>query len=122
MVADKRFPALIQNWPFHGDTANRIGAIEHDYLELVLSSGLQDIAQGGDIGVKATANVLNVVNESVNPRQLLGRGTLTLAVETEDRQAGLLVLAIRHGGVHDAADAVLGAEQRHEFHALGLVQ
>ena len=49
-------------------------------------------------------------------------GLLARAVEAVDRQAGLLVLAVADVLVDGPADAVLGAEQRDQLHAVGLVQ
>ena len=77
--------------------------------------------QRTDIGIEAAPHVLQVEDDVVHVRHLLGRGLLVLAVEADNGQARLGVGAVvdmrpRRRG---AAEAVLGAEYLGHVDAAG---
>ena len=65
----------------------------------LLPGRLQHQAQRADVGIESGADILDVVDQDVQPLQALGRRLPGLAVEAQDRQAGLLVLAVGHLGI-----------------------
>ena len=117
--ADERFEAGMDHSALDLLAADGIGPVEHDEAQLVPGRRLHGEAHGGEVGVVAAADVLDVEDQRVEAFELLlaGReGCEVLAVERMRRNAGARV-----AGVGDlleilqvAAHAVLGAEERRQ--------
>src|SRR5487761_1349411 len=83
----------------------------------MLRGGFHRITHRSDESVEAHSRILNVVNKRVDAVKHVIGGTPRLAKQTINRQAGGGVGAGRDFRVFLAGDAVLGAENRHEFYA-----
>ena len=93
------------------------GPIEHDDFDLARRRFLHHVRHRRHVGVEARADVLQIDHDGVQTVEHVGCRPLRRAVERMDRQARALVLRRRHGGVENAADAVLRAEERDELGA-----
>ena len=96
VIGREGFPIGVANGAFHRQAAQRIGTIQNDDGQLVFRSCLENISQGGNVGVITTAGILNIVNQGIEAAKSFGGRLAPLAVETVNRQAGLLVLGIRY--------------------------
>ena len=113
-VAGEPDAALVERGAFDLPAANRVRAVEHDDANLPLRRLLHHVRHRRAVGVEADAHVLQIDHERVDALQHLVGGTPRRAVERMDDQARLLVLRRRDVLVDDAANAVLGAEERDE--------
>ena len=121
MAANEGAAAVVHPRARDRHAVDRIRPVEHHEGLLVLGSGLHRLEHRGHIRVEPAADVLDVEHDRIDVGEHLRRGSLRLAVEALHRHARLLVLAVRHVGlVERAAGAVLGSEDRHELHAVGL--
>ena len=110
MIGDERREFRIADGPRNGTTADRVGAVEHKHLLARLARRFEHQAERADVGVIACSDVLDVVNQGVQPFEIRGTRLPVLAIEADDRQARGLVLAVRHRRVNLAANSMLGAE------------
>ena len=97
--------------------ADRVGAVEHHDPLAVAHGGPHHLHRGAEVGVVPRADVLQVHQQDVEPREHRRGGGGVLAVETVDWEAGGAVHGVgdrraRRGG---AAEPVLRAEERHEL-------
>ena len=101
-----------------GEPAQRVGPVQDHHFDVLLGAGAHHQAQGGDEGVGAGADVLDVIDHHIDPFQHVGRGFPGGTVQGVHRKAGFRVLAAGHvvAGVGVPADAVLRAVQGHEVH------
>src|SRR5437660_454548 len=84
-------------WSFSADSAAaRIWPIQHHDLDFVLGRRLHHQPQRADIRVKTTSRILNIKDQRVNALETFPRRFAPLAVQAENRQAGLVVLAVRY--------------------------
>ena len=113
---------LLERRTFDLEPVDRVRPIEHEDRDLPLRRLLHHVRHRRLVRVEARADVLDVDDHRVDALQHLVGRAARLAVERVDRQAGLLVLLRRHLVVERAPDPVLGAEERHQRHALGLEQ
>ena len=102
--------------------ADRVGSIENDHVEPVLGRLFEDEAERGDVGVEASAGVLDVEDERVDALQLFGGRSLALAVQAVDRRARGAISAILDLLVPVAGEAVLGAEDRYQRDVRSVVE
>ena len=102
-----------------GDLAapDRVGAVENQDVLAALLGRLQDQAERRDVGVEPSPDVLDIVDQDVDPLEVPGLGLAVPPVQADDRQAGRLIPAVGDRGVDLAANAVLGAEEFDELHA-----
>src|SRR5438874_2145599 len=122
MVTDERFSLRVEQRPFDRHAADRVGPVEDDDTQLVCGGRFENESQRRNVRVEAAADVLDVVDERVNPLKLLSRGPLGLAVKTVNGEPGFRVFTVRYRLVHLAADAVLRAEQGYQRNAGCLVE
>ena len=103
--------------------ADGVGAVEDDEADFGGGGGFEAMGEGGDVGVEAAADVLDVENEGVEAGELGGGGGAAVAIEAVDGEAGGGV-----GGVGDfrlvevATDTVFGGEEGNEGEIFGLVE
>ena len=90
-------------------------------LDLLLARRFQQIAQRRHVGVEAAADVLDVVDQRVDAFELLGGRPAPLAVQAEDRQAGLLVLAVATFSSSLPRMPCSGLKSATELHVLRLI-
>ena len=110
--ADEALPAVAQGQAFNRP-AGRVGAVEHPDRLAVLGRRFEHVAQRGDEGVDAAAEVLQVDEQDVEGFHHRGGRPAHFAVEAEDGNAELRVEEIRrfdHVVLLVAAQAVLRAE------------
>jgi hypothetical protein len=84
--ADEAFPARAQQQSFER-AASRVWAVEYPHLLAVLGRGFEQVAQGGDEGVDAAAEVLQVDQQDVETVHHRRRRTTYFAVQAEYRDA-----------------------------------
>ena len=82
--ADERFEAVHQHRPFDFGSADRIGPIADDDLDVVACRRGQAVRHRIDVGIDAGADVLQVDDEHVHVLQHLGRGLARFAVKRID--------------------------------------
>ena len=110
--ADEALPAGAQGQAFDR-AAGGVGAVEHPDRLAVLRGGFEHVAQRGDEGVDAAAEILQVDEQDVEAVHHRGGRPAHFAVEAEDGNAELRVEEIRrfdHVVLLVAAQAVLRAE------------
>ena len=115
--ADEALPARAQPQALDRP-AGRIGPIEHPDRLAMPRRGLQHVAQRGDEGVDAAAEVLQVDQQDVEGLHHGRRRSPHRAVEAEDRDAVHRVGKVRrldHVVLLVAAQAVLRTERRRQF-------
>ncbi|ENO77337.1 sulfate transporter [Thauera sp. 63] len=110
--ADEAFPAFAQQCAFHRP-AGGVGAVQHPDRLAVPGRFFQHVAQRGDEGVDAAAQVLQVDQQHVEAVHHRRGGATDLAVQAEHRDAQQRVGVV--GGLHHvvllvAAQPVLRAE------------
>ncbi len=104
--------------PFDLHAADRIRPVEHEDFDLSASPPPPSRTPSSSCTCRSACRCPAGRSRSRRGRSASRRvGPLRRAVERVDRQAGLLVRRRRHRRVEDAADAVLGAEERDELHA-----
>ena len=67
---------------------------QHHQLLVVFSTSFHDIMQGGDVGVKTDAHILDVVNDDIDIGELLVGGFFVGTVKRHQRQASFVVGAV----------------------------
>ncbi|MDT4846521.1 hypothetical protein FQZ97_805450 [compost metagenome] len=110
--AHKTLPALAQREAFNG-SAGRVGPVQHPHRLAVLCGRLQHIAQRGDEGVDAAAEILQIDQQHVEAVHHRVGGAAHLAVEAEHRQPQARVEVVGrldHVVLFVAAQTVLRAE------------
>ena len=110
--AHEALPTRAQGQSLHR-SSGRVGPIQHQHLLVEPGRRLQDITQGGDEGVDAATQVLQVHQQHVEAVHHGWRGSTHLAVETEHRDTQRGVTEVR--GLHHvvllvAAQTMLGTE------------
>ena len=95
--ADEAFPAGAQAQSFDGP-AGGVGAVEHPHGFAAGGGRLQHVEQGGDEGVDAAAQVLQIDQQHVKAGEHGGGGAAHLAVEAEDGDAQARVAVGREIG------------------------
>ena len=116
--AHEAFPAGLQRQAFDG-AARGVGPVEYPHAFAVRGRGLEHVAQRGDEGVDATAQVLQVHQQDVEAVHHLVGGAAHLTVEAEDRDAPAWVHVVGrldHVVLFVAAQAVLWAKGRAQAH------
>ncbi len=73
---------------------NRIRTIEHKDWQLRFARFFHHVTQCRDVGIKAHADVLNVINQGVEVFHLFGFRAARFAVKGKDRQACLFVSGV----------------------------
>ena len=92
--------------------ADGILAVEDDDAFAVGGGGFHAVDEGGEVGVEAAANVLEINDEGVEIAELGGGGVTVFAVEAVDGEAGGGIPAVGDFFlVQIAADAVFRAEE-----------
>lgn len=119
--AGESFLAM-ENGAFDGEAVDGIGAVENEEFFAGFLGGDHAVAHGGDVGVKAAANVLDIEDEGIEILELLGRGSAAFAVEAVNREAGFFIGGVGNFFVEQAADAVFWTKESDELNALGLVE
>ena len=71
--------------------ADGVRAVEHHERQLVLRRGVHDFEQRRNVGIRAGADVLDVIHQRVNAREHRVGRARGLAVEAVDRQPCSLV-------------------------------
>ena len=115
--ADEAFPAVAQGQAFDR-AAGRVRAVEHPDRLAVLRRRFEHVAQRGDEGVDAAAEILQVDEQDVEAVHHRGGRPAHFAVQAEDRNAVLRVAEVRrfdHVVLLVAAQAVLRAEGGGQF-------
>ena len=90
-VSDKGPLVGIEHRPFHFYPTDRIGPIQNIERNLRPGSFLHTVGKGRHISVKASADILNIKDQDLNPFQHLRSGPLGLTIEAVNRKARLLV-------------------------------
>ena len=125
-IVHEAFPPSIGDRPLHEGSRDRIRPVEHNDFDAGLGRGLEKIAQGGLVGVKASACVLNVDHDRVERLQHLERrmaGRLGGAIDAIDGHARRGILRVADiGRIEGARDSVLGTEDGRERNAGNLRQ
>ena len=104
---------MLERRPFHLEAADRVRAIADNHRHAMTLRGAQAVGHRVDEGVDAGADVLQVDDQRVEPRQHLGRGLPRLAVERVDRYPQRPILRVGrldHVVLQVGAEAVLRAE------------
>src|SRR6185503_9067803 len=101
---------------FDGEAVDWINAVKDDEFDSGFGGGFQAKTHGGDVSIESAANILDIEHQGIESFELLGSGRAAGPVQTEDRQTRFLIRAVAHLFVELAADAVLRAEERLEFH------
>ena len=101
-----------------------VGPVEYDKLDAVFGGGLHGYTHGADVGERAAAYVLNVIDEHVDALEHLGGRRAGLPVERIDRQSGRGVGRVFYfvAGMHVAAHTVFGAVKSHQIDVGSLKQ
>jgi hypothetical protein len=122
-VARKAHGGFVQHGPLNRDAADRIGAVEHEHLDLSRRGLLHHVGQRRHVRVEARADVLQVDHHRVETGQRFCSGPALCAgaVQGVNRQAGLFVVRGRHvasrmprmpcSGLNSAASLTFGAER-----------
>ena len=116
--AHEALPARTQGQPLHR-ASRRIGSVQHHHPLVALRRRLQHIAQGGNKGVNAATQILQVHQQHVEAVHHGRCGSTYLAIQTEHRDAQLGIVKIRrlhHVVLLVAAQTMLGTEGGREPH------
>ena len=81
---DKTLPTFTQCQSLDG-TSRRIGPIQHPNRFAMLGGFFEHIKQGGDEGVDAAAQILQIDQHDIECAHHLSRGTAHLAIKAEHR-------------------------------------
>lgn len=100
----------IKQGSFDDDSTNRVYPVEDEKLALGQLCRLHAIAHGGDIGVKAATDILNVEYQGINVLEKPGRGFARCTIKAVDFQPGFAINTIVNFSLSSAADAVLGTK------------
>ena len=123
-IVDEALVAGIRDGALHEGAGDRVGAVEDDYLDACVGRGFEKVSQGGFVGVKAAADILDIEDDRIESFQNIGgwpASGVGVAVNAIDRNAGGRVLRIGNvGRVHRAGHAVLGTEDGIERDARGM--
>ena len=122
VLPDERLEASRQERAFHCEATDRIRPIAHDDRHAVLAARDEAVGHGVDEGVDARADVLQIDDQGVEPREHLGGGLPRFAVERVDRHAPRVVVPVRrldHVVLQVGPEAVLRPEDGAERHAVG---
>ena len=94
------------------DEIVRVRTVEDDKLLPALRAGFHHEVHRADIGKEACANILDIKNDDIQVRQLLGRRLFVLSIEGDDRDARAQVFRVRYLGsrVFRAPESVLGGK------------
>ena len=115
--ADKALPARLQQGALHGP-ARGVGAVEYPHGLLVPGGGFEHVAQGGDEGVDAATQILQIDQQHVEAVHHRRGGPAHLAVQAEHGDAVLgveVVGGLDHVVLLVPAQAVLGPEGRRQL-------
>ena len=71
-LSDERNPFFLNHWAFDAVAAERVGSVEHEELDFIVTGSFHAAGHGGDVGVGAGADVLHVVDEDVDAFEHFG--------------------------------------------------
>src|SRR6185436_4214834 len=115
MKRNERRLALMDG-AFDRDTVDGVDAVEHNEFDPCFGRSLHTEAHGGRVSIKATADVLNVVDQRVETLELFGRGRAARTIKTVHRKTCFFVGAVVNLLIELSTDAMLGAEECFQFH------
>ena len=94
------------------DEIVRVRTVEDDKLLPALRAGFHHEVHRADIGKEACANILDIKNDDIQVRQLLGRRLFVLSIEGDDGDARAQVFRVRYLGsrVFRAPKSMLGGK------------
>src|SRR5262249_55476094 len=113
---------LFKNRALDVDAVDRIDPIQDEEPELGASCRFEAMAHGGDVSVKAAANILDIEDQRVQIAELIRCRSLPFPIQTVDRQPRCLIHAIGHLLVQSPADAMLWAKKSFKRHVGGAVK
>src|SRR5262245_35517884 len=94
MIGDERELVGIRERSLHIYPVDRIDPVQNDESDIVSGSFFHGQSHGRDVSVEASADVLNIEDERVDPFEHFSSRLPHLSIETVNRQAGLFVLRI----------------------------
>ena len=116
-LADERFEPLDEQRPFDVVAADRVWPIAHDDRNAMPRAGAQAVGHRVDVGVDASADVLQIDDEHIEAGEHRGRRFARLTVEGIHRHATSRVVGVRrldHVVLHVGSEPVLRAEDRRQ--------
>ena len=100
-----------------------IGAVEDDQLFTMFGGGEHAFFHCRDVSVEAAADILDVVNQTIDVCELLGGGSTRFAVQRINGQLPFIGGRIADTRfVEQAFETVLGTKQRDQLHPCGAAQ
>jgi hypothetical protein len=108
-------------------SSNRVRTIQNNHSDTMRGRLLHRITESADVGVEASAYVLNVEDQSVDPLELFWSWPIPIlalarVVQGIDRQAGRRVCTVGDRFVELSTNAVLRPKQSYELNARGSMQ